>query len=388
VTDAVVAQTSLPSPQAAGAEIGAKVRAAMGGGSPDALILFASAQYEYEPLLEAVQASCEPRLLVGCSSAGEFTSGRHGEGTASAIALRSADLLMSAGLGRDLSRDRGAAAQAIVGSFQGQQRGGYRYQSALVLTDALAGFADDLVEQLTRLTAGGCQFFGGGAGDDGRFSRTHVFLGTKAYTDTAVALEILSNKPLGIGVRHGWKPAGAPLRVTESDGMRLVSLNAAPAAEAFEEHARATGQAFDRAQPLPFFLHNILGIEAGGAYRLRVPLSVNPDGSVQCAAEVPEGAAVRIMGITGEDASEAAALAVASALPRLEGQRPKVALFFDCVATRLRMGRDFGFELEAVRTALGDTPYAGFNTYGQIARAEGQFGGFHNCTAVVCVIPE
>jgi len=31
--------------------------------------------------------------------------------------------------------------------------------------------------------------------------------------------------------------------------------------------------------------------------------------------------------------------------------------------------------------------FVGCNTYGQIARAEGQFGGFHNCTAVVCVLP-
>ena len=27
-------------------------------------------------------------------------------------------------------------------------------------------------------------------------------------------------------------------------------------------------------------------------------------------------------------------------------------------------------------------------SYGQIARADGQFSGFHNCTAVVCVLPE
>jgi hypothetical protein len=44
--------------------------------------------------------------------------------------------------------------------------------------------------------------------------------------------------------------------------------------------------------------------------------------------------------------------------------------------------------LSALASALGPTPYAGCNTYGQIARAEGQFGGFHNCTAVVCVLPE
>ena len=52
------------------------------------------------------------------------------------------------------------------------------------------------------------------------------------------------------------------------------------------------------------------------------------------------------------------------------------------------MGDVFGFELEAVRTALGGSDLVGCNTYGQIARADGQFGGFHNCTAVVLALPQ
>jgi hypothetical protein len=74
-------------------------------------------------------------------------------------------------------------------------------------------------------------------------------------------------------------------------------------------------------------------------------------------------------------------------LQKLEGHKPQVALFFDCVATRLRLGQSFGYELAAIQEVLGPIDYAGCNTYGQVARAEGQFSGFHNCTAVVCVIP-
>jgi len=51
-------------------------------------------------------------------------------------------------------------------------------------------------------------------------------------------------------------------------------------------------------------------------------------------------------------------------------------------------GGGAGGELDAVRNALQGAPFAGCNTIGQIARAEGQAGGFHNCTAVVCVFPE
>lgn len=88
------------------------------------------------------------------------------------------------------------------------------------------------------------------------------------------------------------------------------------------------------------------------------------------------------------DRQRAAERAVRSALARLLGHQPAAALVFDCAATRLRMGRDLEIELAAIGDVLGTAQYAGRNTYGQIARVEGQFSGFHNCTAVVCVLPE
>lgn len=48
-----------------------------------------------------------------------------------------------------------------------------------------------------------------------------------------------------------------------------------------------------------------------------------------------------------------------------------------------RVGKGFGNELMAVQQLLGTTPLVGCNTYGQIARVDGQFSGFPNCTAVI-----
>jgi hypothetical protein len=388
VTESVVASTEVSDSEKAGAELGARISEGLHGERPDALILFASSKYDYSQLLRALDAACRPTILVGCSSAGEFTNEANGEGLACAVALRSDQMRFSASVGRGLRTDRAAAARDLTAGFQGPTDQSYQYRSALILTDALAAHADDLVEQLTVQTAGTYQLFGGGAGDDAKFFRTHVFHGTEALPDSAVALEILSNQPLGVGVGHGWQPAGPAMRVTEADAMRLVSLNATPAVEAFQEHAELTGQRFDPADPVPFFLHNVLGIDTGSGYRLRVPLAVNSDGSISCASNVPTGATVRIMSTTNASAVEAASTAIQEALKRIEGRRPKLALFFDCAATRLRMGKEFGIELNALQEALPSAQYAGCNTYGQIARAEGQFGGFHNCTAVICLIPE
>lgn len=387
MTTTAAAFTTETESMLAGQDLGRQIRAAMGDGRPDAVVVFASSRYQHEELLRALVETCQPGVLVGSSSAGEFTGGHRGEGLACALAVRSADMVFAGGLGLGVGADRAGAARQVVSSFKGVQSSEYPYRAALVMTDALAGHADDLIEQLTVATAGAYELAGGGAGDDGLFTRTHVFFGTKVVSDAVVALEILSRKPLGIGVQHGWLPASEPLRVTEVEGSRLISLDGFPAADAFERHAAATHQTLDRSAPLPFFLHNILGIETPAGHRLRVPLSIDADGAVTCAAEIPAGARVHIMKTSSASAAEAAAAATQQAVRKLGGGRPSAALFFDCVATRLRLGDVFGFELEAVQQALGGSTLVGCNTYGQIARADGQFGGFHNCTAVVLTLP-
>lgn len=387
MTDAIVVHTDLLVSAEAGRALGSQISAAFSGRRPDALIVFASSRYDYRELLRALEASCDPKTMVGCSSAGEFTSATQGEGMACAVALRSQEMRFSAAVGRGLRLDRTGAAD-LVSSLIGMTTLDYPYRSAIVLADALAGYTDDLIEKLTVLTAGTYQFIGGGAGDDARFQHTHVFHGTEPISDAVVALEILSDRPIGIGAAHGWEPASDAMRVTEADGFRVVSLNATPAVEIFQEYAETTGQRFDLNDPLPFFLDNIIGISTGHGLKLRVPLAVNPDGSIDFAANVPAGSIIHIMEASSTSPSDAASTAVASALQQLDGWKPKVALFFDCVATRLRLGKDFGFELDTVRRALGEAPFVGCNTYGQIVRADGQFSGFHNCTAVVCIIPE
>lgn len=385
--EVAVAHTKETDSEGAGERLGLEIASKLSG-HPDALIVFASPLYDYEVLLRRIAEQCHPSQMLGCSSAGEFTSAIPHVGSACVLALKSSEMVFSVGVGRNLSTDRKEAARSIVSGFKGLASQEYAYRTAMVLTDALAGFADSLIEEITLATAGMYQLFGGGAGDDARFKRTHIFIGGEAITDAAVALEILSNKPIGIGVQHGWEPASAPMRVTEADGNRLISLNAMPTIEAFQAHAEATGQTIDIDNPMPFFLSNVIGIEDQGSYRLRVPLAVNAEGEVTCAAEIPPGSIVRLMRTSSVCSADAAAQATKNALAKLGSHRPKTAIFFDCVATRLRTGQDFGLELSALDDLLAPASYIGCNTYGQIARAEGQFGGFHNCTAVIGIFPE
>lgn len=388
MTDVVIVQTDRVD-RDAGLHLGGQIRERFSA-PPDALIVFASPRNDHAALLAALAESAGTQVIVGCSTAGEFTSDGAGEGLTNVTAIRSTGIRFAAAVGTGISGNHRGAARQLVDGFRGAEAPALPFRAALVLVDALAGQTEELIDALTLETGGSYRFFGGGAGDDARFRSTHVFCGTEVFADAAVALEIVSRNPVGIGARHGWTPATAAMRVTEADASHVTSLNVMPAADAFEDHAGSTAQTFDRQNPMPFFLHNILGVETDSGHKLRVPLGLSDDGGVVCAAEVPAGATACIMSTGGGDAAQAAADAARDAMQQVRdgGGTPTGALFFDCVATRLRLGGEFAGELDAVGRELGGLPFAGFNSYGQIVRAEGQFSGFHNCTAVVCVLPD
>ena len=388
MTESAVVFTTIQPGNEAGRDLGKKIKEKLNNKIPDVVIVFASSVYDYKGLLVSLKATTEAPLIIGGSSAGEFTSVDFNVDSACAVGICSDEIKFNGGVALGLNKSREPVAKELFSSLLQDDDFKYKYCSAMIFADALAGYTDELIELLTELTSGRYQFFGGGAGDNANFERTHVFFNDAAYTDAAVILEILSNKPVGVGISHGWVPASNKMRVTAAEGRRLISLNARPAVELYKEYAKSININFDRDQPIPFFLNSILGIELADGYKLRAPLAIEPDGSIILASDIPPGAYVYIMRSSAESAQRAAVDAVSNALDQLGEDEPGVAIFFDCVATRLRLGDEFDIELSRMGETLKGVSYAGCNTYGQVARVNGQFSGFQNCSAVVCVIPK
>ncbi|GER90534.1 hypothetical protein KDW_46960 [Dictyobacter vulcani] len=212
MTKTAIVSTSLTGSHESGVDLGQQLLAALPE-HLDAVILFASPRYDQTELLAAFSQTCHPQLLLGCSSAGEFTFARQGEGMACALAISSSTMRFSATVGQSISSNVSGAAEQLVAGFHGREiEDEYPYQTAILLADALAGHTDTLIEDLTRLTKGSYQFIGGGAGDNAQFQRTPVFYGTEVIDNAAVALEICSKKPLGLGpATDGPRKAGHSL---------------------------------------------------------------------------------------------------------------------------------------------------------------------------------
>lgn len=178
MTDVVTASTPMRD-GAAGDDLATQIRAGLDGGVADAVIVFASSQNDYAALLDALQRRTGARALVGCSSAGEFTSDASGTGMTSAIALRSPKMRFRAALARNLSENRQTAAERLAQDFVGLESSEFRCRNALVLVDALAGHAEDLVDRLTLATGGLYRFFGGGANSRRRYQTNPSLLAVR-----------------------------------------------------------------------------------------------------------------------------------------------------------------------------------------------------------------
>jgi hypothetical protein len=162
--EAVAVSTADADSAAAGRELANQITSGLSD-APHAVIVFAAPHFDHSTLLRALSDNCSPELVVGASSAGEFTNETLGVGLASALAIHDPEALFSLGIGRNLKSDPAGAARSILEGFKGPSDHTFPYRSALVLTDALAGYADAVTDELTIATAGEYQFFGGGAGE-------------------------------------------------------------------------------------------------------------------------------------------------------------------------------------------------------------------------------
>ncbi len=387
MTEFAVVHTDFSESLSAGRALGLQITEAMRQ-SPDVVLLFASPLYDHALLLQALKDSCQAPTILGCSSMGEFAPGLRGSGMACALALRSSEMLFTLSIGRRLHTQPHIAAEQVAASLHSQPSAHYPYRTLLLFFDGLSTQSGDFLYWLTQRTQGSHQFFGAAAGDDGQFRLTPVFAQTEVLPDAAVALEILSQRPVGIGVQHGWRPASRLKRITSIEGRRIFCINEKPAVEAFLQHAYETEQEFDATKPSNFFRCNILGVARDtGGYMLRAPVTLHSDGSISCASEIREGSKFHFMTSTIETVTRAAHAASMMAVQHLYGCTPGAALFFDCVSTKRRMGDQFLQELRAFEEVIETPCYLGCTVHGQITRDTGQYGDFFNCTPIVCIFP-
>lgn len=367
-----------------------------GEAKPNAFIVFASSKYNQEEMLRGVRSISGQTLLVGSSTAGEIsTEGPVGRSSVVVMALASPDIKFYAGVGDPVSKGPHNAGKSVADNVK-QQAGG-DLKTFIMLPDVLNGNGAETVRGVLESLGSHFPVVGGASGDDFQFKKTFQYLNDKVYTDSVVGLGLTGDFKIGIGVKHGWIPVGAPMKVTKSEGGVLHEVNGKPAIQIYEDYFGAEEAAVLKTETLATLAITYpLGLKVEGNEELliRDPLSVDKNGSITCAAEIPEGSDIRLMIGSIEEAVKVAKLAAQNALDQLEGAKPKAIIIFNCIARNKLFGQRSGEEITAIQEVLGrDVPLIGFYTYGEQAPMNGEVkninqcnSAFHNETVVIAAL--
>ncbi len=392
MTTRIATSIARGTPAAAASQLANDLTSQLGGAPPVLVVVFASTAQPLGEVVRHLAPSVGGAVLLGASTAGEFTEKGDAKGAVCAFAL-AGDYKVYAGMGRRLKE---APAEAVKHAISELPRTipGYGHRTGILLLDPLAGNG----EEVTLLTASHLgadePLAGGAAGDDLHMASTLVSCGTDAASDALVVAQIFSKQALGLGVCHGHTPLSEPLRVTRASGNVVEQIDGRPAWDVWLE--RTTTRARERGVDLAtmpaadegaYLLRYEAGIAAGTELKIRAPLSRSANGAISFACGIPEGTVFRITESAPESQVASAREAARRARAQLGGSTAAGALVFDCICRNLILGDGFSAAVKGMSEELGGVPLAGFETYGEIALDAGDLSGFHNTTSVVLAFP-
>jgi hypothetical protein len=259
-----------------------------------------------------------------------------------------------------------------------------RKQNLFVFADALAENKNTFIHALFNYFGNTVKYLGGGAGSLSFKPFPCILHNSGIYQDAAVIG--LFEKPLSIGVAHGWSPIGKPLRITKAVGNCIQGIDWAPAFETYkkwvEEHSGLTineENFFDIAKSYPLGI-----IKLDSEMVIRDPFMVK-NGELHIVDEVPEGEYVRIMNGNMDSLLKGAESALKIAKKNEKCVTGRMLFCFDCISRVLYMQDNFSKELDII---THDQKINGVLSIGEIANSGETFLEIYNKTIVIALWPQ
>jgi hypothetical protein len=362
-------------------------REAVTGTAPKLLMVFAAIDHDPEALLDGLREVAPGVPVIGCTTHGEIGPGGPTDGTVTVAALGGEGLSIRTRVAENVEgrqREAGAEVAEIAQELEDQP-----YRVLVMLTDGRIRDQESILRGAYGVLGAAVPLFGGASADGWRMTGGYLFGDDRMVTDAVVAVAIASEAPLSVAVRHGWDKVGDPMIVTSAGDGRVYTLDDRPALDVYLERLGAPPEAYtDEEAFKEFALPRPLGVQRRSGVEARnLSTEVDIEGrSIGGGSAIDHGGLTWAM--TGDEHSILAATdeACQAAIDGLKGDAPVGMLTFSCAALRAVLGDD-GIQREGARLGkwADGVPFAGFYTYGEIARTRG-IDGFHNQTLAILAI--
>jgi hypothetical protein len=326
------------------------------------VIFYCSSVYPLDELDIAMTQCFKNIDIVGCTTAGEFTSKGCEQESIVAIGFSKKYFTICAKPIDSMDNFDIVDAQATMNELIEQcslnalapvQDNSF----LLTLLDGLSTKEEQFLQTLNSATST-IPHFGGSAGDDVNLANTHVFYHNKFHQQAAIVILINTNCAFEVFNCNHIKDPTAKLVVTEADvENRIVyELNAMPAAI---EYANLLNIDINDLTPEVFSLHP-LAVKVGGQYYIRSIQKVNVDDysiDFYCAIDV----GIVLTAVAMDDIFSSLKTELENITQRLG--KSELVLAFECFLRRVEIEqKELG---EQAKVLYSKYNIAGFNSYGE-----------------------
>ncbi|HEU4403683.1 MAG TPA: FIST N-terminal domain-containing protein [Polyangiaceae bacterium] len=391
-SEAAVGYSKLADAFEAGATAAAMARDASSGSVPPLVaIAYATVSYDQREIVRGVRSALPGVRLVGASAQGISRAGAVEEidRVVGVALVRSARVGARAARVAGVSADSAGAGRALAEALRAGGRGPADDEPVIVWYDPLARINVDAL--LGGLAEGGFpRVVGGGAGQPfGPTYKTYQYFDGEVLSDAAVALW-LPGARLALGLSNGVEPVGFEVTVTDAFENAIRGLDGQPALDVWVEQFGGDGThghnsaAWAFGLPVPEPLRD--------AYEGPIPRGFfgfdEKTREILLQAPIPPGTVVQVCHRTPRAVFDRAVEMGRRLKARLGGERPFLALSFECAARPapfLGTARALE-EVKQIQAELGPgLPWLGTYAWGEIAPI-GPRSYVHNFTFPLCVV--
>ena len=359
---------------------------ALDGQEPQAGLLLAAHDLDFEEFLSVVTDTYPDLDLIGCTTMAPMSSvADYIEGSTTLTLFASDELEFTAGLGTEVAAGVESATRQAV---EEATRKTDKAPALLIVTPSVEDFDPNAVtSEIGEILGHKVPVFGGGAAPDFPIAMPWLggvqFYGDRVITNSLPVLLISGPLKLSIGVAHGWSPVGRTAVVTRSDEYKVYEIDGEPILD-FYRHYLGVESEPAIANPLAIL------DDRTGRYYLRAPLVYDAsDGSATFFGSVPQGATVQLAMATTEEILNATETSLTEAMVGYPKEAvPEAALIASCAVRSFLLGTRTSGEIERIRAGLGqDVTVSGFYAFGEIAPLGSDSAPrFHNETCVTVLL--
>jgi hypothetical protein len=349
------------------------------GRDPGLVLIFPTGVLDPQETAAQAQAAAGSARVAGMTGSGAITIGGAIESGCSALAVASS---VQVGVGAGTSSNPHDAGRSAADGALSEVDLDDRHAVLLLFVDSESGDQAEIVAGAYDVAGARIPLAGGAAGGDARAQ----FADGEAMSGSVVAVALVSQAPIGVGISHGCVPRGAPSMVTRSRGPVVLQLDGRPAATVYLEKLGIPDlELSDSDFEAIAMSHPLAQLELRGDVRPRYVRGRAPGGGLICATSIEANAPVDVCEQKPKATVGSAIAAVSQALEQLSGPA-EAALVFDCAARSARFGNPAAsHEVDSIISSFGVPPpaLAGPYTRGEIGRIRGAKGDRNYSLVVV-----